>query len=127
MAEVSRVERAAMDGAPMPTGLSWRGVTEYIALRALYWAYKHKVITREEASQYKVELIAALNGAEGAYDFERRCWETAGNRYKATEAALSEYRKNRALENADKLVAVIDGLERNSIDRGDTYDSEGRG
>ena len=111
MAEVSRVERAAMDGAPMPTGLSWREVAEYIALRALYWSYKHNVINRDEASQYKKELIAALNGAEGSYNFERRCWETAGQRYRDTEAAKNTYRKDRTLENADRLVAGLDGLE----------------
>lgn len=111
MPEVSHVERAAMDGAPMPTGLSWREVTEYIALRALYWAFRHKVITRDEASQHKQELIAALNGAEGSYEFERRCWETAGQRYRDTEAAKNAYRTNRTLENADKLVAALDGLE----------------
>lgn len=41
MAEISRVERAAMQGEPMPTGLTWREVTEYIALRALYWGFKN--------------------------------------------------------------------------------------
>ena len=111
MAEVSRVERAAMDGAPMPPGPSWREAAEYIALRALYWSYKHNVINRDEASQYKKELIAALNGAEGSYNFERRCWETAGQRYRDTEAAKNTYRKDRTLENADRLVAVLDGLE----------------
>jgi hypothetical protein len=110
MAEVSAVERAAMDGTDMPTGLSWREVAEYIALRALYWAYRHKVVTRGEASQYKQELIAALNGAEDSYNFERRCWQTAGQRFRATEAAVTEYLHNRTLENADRLVTVLDGM-----------------
>lgn len=111
MAEVSRVERAAMQGDPMPSGLDWRGVVEYIALRCLYWSYHNRALSREEAGQLKLELVAALNGAEGAYQFDRKCWETAGRRYRETESAKTAYRKERTLENADKLVAVLDGLE----------------
>lgn len=108
MAEVSRAERAAMDGKPMPTGLSWREVAEYIAFRALYWAFRHNAIKREDASQYKKELVAALNGAEGCYEFERRCWESAGKRYKDMEASITAYRKERTLENADKIIEAWD-------------------
>ena len=41
MAEVSRVERAAMQGEPMPTGCSWQEMTEYIALRAMFLGFRH--------------------------------------------------------------------------------------
>ena len=44
MAEISRVERAAMQGDPMPSGLDWRGVVEYIALRCLYWSYHNRAL-----------------------------------------------------------------------------------
>ena len=111
--EISPAERAAMRGDPMPTGLDWRGVAEYIAFTALYRDYRAGRIDRQTASDYKAKLIAALNGAEGSYEFERKCWVSAGERYKATETAKNEYRKNRTLENADKLVATLDGLEEN--------------
>ena len=109
--EISISERAAMHGDPMPTGISWRGIAEYIAFRALYWAHKHDVITRDAASELKQQLLAALDGAEASYEFDLRCWNTAAKRYKETEAAQTAYRLNRTLENADKLAAVIDGLK----------------
>lgn len=111
MAEVSRVERAAMQGELMPTGLTWREVTEYIALRALYWGFKSRVFSRDDASAMKKQLMAALDGAEGAYQFQRKCWDNAARRYKETESALNAYRLERTLEHADALVAAFDGLE----------------
>ena len=109
--EISAAERAAMRGEPMPVGIDWRGVTEWIAFTALYRDYRAGHIDRQTASDYKAKLVAALNGADGFLTFEKKCWVSAGERYKATEAAKTEYRKNRTLENADKLVAVLDGLE----------------
>lgn len=111
MAEISRVERSAMQGEPMPTGLTWREVAEYIALRALYWGFKNRVFSREDASELKKQLMASLDGAEGAYQFQRKCWDNAARRYKETERAKSLYRKERTLEHADALVAAFDGLE----------------
>lgn len=110
MAEISRVERAAMQGEPMPTGLTWREVAEYIALRALYWCFKNRVFSREDASELKKQLMASLDGAEGAYQFQRKCWDNAARRYKETERAKALYRKERTLEHADALVAALDGL-----------------
>ena len=111
MAEVSRVERAAMQGEPIPTGCSWQEMTEYIALRALYWGYRHKVFTREEASAMKQRLRSELDNVERGYAFERKCWDNAARRYKETERAISAYRLERTLEHADALVAAFDGLE----------------
>lgn len=111
MAEVSRAERSAMQGEPMPTGLTWREVTEYIALRALYWGFKNRVFSRDDASAMKKQLMAALDGAEGAYQFQRKCWDNAARRYKETESALNAYRLERTLEHADALAAAFDGLE----------------
>lgn len=115
MAEVSRVERAAMQGEPIPTGCSWQEMTEYIALRALYWGYRHKVFTREEASAMKRRLRSELDNVERGYAFERKCWDNAARRYKETERAKTAYRKERTLENADALVAVLDGLNHEQI------------
>ena len=111
MAEISRVERSAMQGEAMPTGLTWREVAEYIALRALYWGFKNRVFSREDASALKKQLVATLDGAEGAYQFERKCWDTAARRYRDTESALRAYRLDRTLENADRVAAAFDGLE----------------
>ena len=110
MAEVSKVEQAAMHGLPMPSGLTWREVVEYIALRALYWSHRHDVISRDQASDEKKRLIAALDGAEGSYKFERRCWETAAERYRGMEAAVSAYENDKTIENADKMVSTFYGL-----------------
>lgn len=115
MAEISRVERAAMQGEPMPTGLTWREVTEYIALRALYWGFKNRVFSRDDASAMKKQLMAALDGAEGAYQFQRKCWDNAARRYKETERAISAYRLERTLEHADALAAALDGLEKGEM------------
>ncbi|MBQ0037832.1 MAG: hypothetical protein KBS74_04075 [Clostridiales bacterium] len=111
MSEISVVEKAAMHGEPMPVGLCGREVVEYIGLRYLYLSVKRGIITREMASKEKRQLIADLNGAEAAHEFDIKCWESAGRRYAATESARNTYRKNRTLENADKLMAALDGLE----------------
>lgn len=113
MAEVSRVERAAMAGGADAHGADVAGgEREYIALRALYWGFKNRVFSRDDASAMKKQLMAALDGAEGAYQFQRKCWDNAARRYKETERAISAYRLERTLEHADALVAALDGLEK---------------
>ena len=101
-----------MQGEPMPTGLTWREVTEYIALRALYWGFKNRVFSRDDASAMKKQLVAALDGAEGEYQFQRNCWDNAARRYKETESAMNAYRLERTLTAADALVAALDGMEK---------------
>lgn len=110
MAEVSRAEAAAMRGEKMPTGLAWQEMAEYIALRALYWGYRHKAFTREEASAMKKKLRYEIENAVRGYAFERKCLDTAARRYRETEKAKTAYRKERTLTAADALVAVLDGL-----------------
>ena len=55
--------------------------------------------------------MCEVKAMRAEHEFGIKCYNAAAGRYKATEPALNAYRTNRTLENADKLVAVLDGLE----------------
>lgn len=111
MADVDRVEQAAMRLEVMPEGLVPKDQIRFIGLRYLYGAYKRQIITREQASAEKKAMLAEISRSIGNLDFERKCWEASAERYKLTELAKTNYRLNRTLENADALVCVLDGLK----------------
>ena len=101
-------ERAAMRNDEMPDGLSQAGNKAFLALRWLYRAYRHGDIVRDRAKKEKEKIIREYN-----YDrsFERNAIYTA-EFFKAISRAVSAYRKERTTENADRLVDIIDGIER---------------
>lgn len=104
MSELS-YERAAMRGDPMPDDLSFPDQLMYQALALLYTRYRLKTITREQASAEKKQLLR---------EHETFCYRwKLGDHYvetiKKTELAASAYRKERTLENADKLLEAIEG------------------
>ena len=100
-------EQAAMRGDPLPSGLDYPDQVMYMELRLLYDSAKRKIITYDTGVLEKKKLLD-----------EYRCfkfnWEN-GTRWtqilKNTENAISEYRKNRTLENADTLLRILEGMD----------------
>ena len=99
-------EALAARGDPMPGEMAFPDMVMYQALAALYGRYKGKAISRERASLEKKTLLSEYE----ALCFKWQLGDHWAQLIKATEAARCEYRKNRTLENADRLLNVIDGL-----------------
>ena len=98
-------EKDAMAGLEMPDGLSYPDQILYLSLRMLYAQYFKKLIDRETATKEKKKLLD-----------EYRCYqyrEEMGNQWveviRLTDLARCDYKKNRTLENADRLVEIIEG------------------
>lgn len=101
-------ERAAMKNEPLPDGMRQSDNRAYLALRSVYRAFKTGNITRETAVREKMEVAKA---------WENDKYFDSLNDYrveftKAIEAAASEYRKKRTIDSADRLIKIIDGIER---------------
>lgn len=98
-------EKDAMAGLEMPDGLSYPDQILYLELRMLYRQYYQKIIDRETAKKEKKKLLD-----------EYRCYqyrEEMGNHWveiiRLTDLARCDYKKNRTLENADRLIEIIEG------------------
>lgn len=111
MAEIDKVEQAAMHGQPMPDGLDVFEQIRFHGLSYIYGNYRAKLVDKTTASAYKRSLVREVEAMRAEHEFGIKCYNAAANRYKAAEAEKSAYRTNRTLENADKLVAALDGLE----------------
>ena len=98
-------EKDAMAGLEMPDGLSYPDQILYLELRMLYHQYYQKVIDRETATKEKKKLLDEYR----VYKFR----EEMGNHWveviRLTDLARCDYKKNRTLENADRLVEIIEG------------------
>jgi hypothetical protein len=98
-------EKIAMAGGEMPKGLEYPDQILFLELRLLYDSYKRKMIDREKATQEKVELLKTYE-AHKIVDKMGKEWV---DQIKRTELARAEYRKNKTIENADKLIACVEG------------------
>lgn len=103
----------AMAGKPTPDGLDYPERAFYRSLRDLYHQHKNGVISRSTAIKEKLMMIQE-------YKRQKESWEIVqmfSDMIKRTEKARGEYRKNRTLENADKLVEAIDGIKIKTEDK----------
>lgn len=98
-------EKIAMAGGEMPKGLEYPDQILFLELRLLYDSYKRKLINRETATQEKVELLRTYE-AHKIVDKMGKEWV---DQIKRTELARAEYRKDKTIENADKLLACVEG------------------
>ena len=98
-------ERAAMAGEEMPKGLEYPDQILYLELRLLYDSYKRGLVDREAATAEKIELLRTYE-AHKIVDKMGKEWV---EQIRRTDSARAEYRKNRTLENADKLLLCVDG------------------
>ena len=98
-------EKIAMSGGEMPKGMEYQDQILFLELRLLYDSYKRKLIDRETATREKVELLRTYE-AHKIVDNMGKEWV---DQIKRTEMARAEYRKNKTIENADKLLACVEG------------------
>ena len=98
-------EKIAMAGGEMPEGMEYPDQILFLELRLLYNSYKIKLIDRETATKEKVELLRTYE-AHNIVDKMGKEWV---DQIKRTELARAEYRKNKTIENADKLLACVEG------------------
>ena len=98
-------EKIAMSGGEMPKGLEYPDQILFLELRLLYDSYKRKFIERGTATREKVELLRTYEAHKVVF---RLCEELV-DQIRRTELARAEYRKNKTIENADKLLACVEG------------------
>ena len=99
-------ERVAMAGGEMPDDLEWYDRQVFLQLRMLYHQYRQGIISREMATREKRSILRD-------YDFNTSQSEYVKHFVAeriASEAARQEYRKNRTLENADKIILALEGV-----------------
>lgn len=107
---VFEFERSAMRGDPIPPGLSAADRTAYISLREVYAQYHRKVISRETGAADKKVIKRARDDEARLMAFGDKCRDHAVKLWSAVGGAAAEYRKNRTLENADRLLEAIYGV-----------------
>ena len=98
-------EKIAMSGGEMPKGLEYPDQILFLELRLLYDGYKRKLIDRDKATQEKAELLRTYE-AHKIVDKMGKEWV---DQIKRTELARAEYRKNKTIENADKMLICVEG------------------
>ena len=98
-------EQAAIRGEEMPDGLSYPDQILFLSLRMLYAQKRSRIIDRDTAVIEKKKLLDEYR----LNQFREQMGEEWVEQIKLTEIARAEYRKNRTLENADKLVEIIEG------------------
>ena len=101
-------EKIAMSGGEMPEGLEYPDQILFLELRLLYDSYKRKLIDRDTATREKVELLRTYE-AHKIVDKMGKEWV---DQIKRTELARAAYRKEKTIENADKLVSFLEGAKR---------------
>lgn len=105
-------EQSAMRGEDMPDGLSLADRMAYTTLRNIYWSYREKRMTREQAAAEKRKLRQEWERAKQEEAYDRKLTEYHARQIKAQETAISACRKDPTPENAIRLCDVVDGLER---------------
>lgn len=98
-------EKIAMVGGAMPDGLEYPDQILFLELRLLYDSYKRQLIDRDSATREKVELLRVYE----AHKIVDSCGKEWVEQIKRTELARAAYRKEKTIENADKLMACIEG------------------
>ena len=98
-------EKIAMSGGEMPKGLEYPDQILFLELRLLYDSYKRKLIDRDAATQEKAELLRTYE----AHKIVEKMGKEWVDQIKRTELARAEYRKDKTIVNADKLLACVEG------------------
>lgn len=98
-------ERQAMNAEEMPDGLRYPDQIMFLELRSLYDQVRRGIVSRDTAIVEKKKLLDSLR----LYKFNEEVGEQWVASIKATELARAAYRKERTLENADRLLLAIEG------------------
>ena len=94
-----------MNGDPMPDGLTSQEQTLYLQLRMLYAQYRSGVVSRERAKEEKRMLCKEFDKNQ----YKEKMYRYWVEQTKQTERYKNAYMKNKTIENADKLLGVLDG------------------
>ena len=98
-------EMAARIGDKMPEGLSMADQVLFLGLRMLYGSSRLKIISEDQVSKERNSLVRKCEYFRFRDDLSSR-----GERsLRKTEEARAAYRKERTLENADRLLAAVEG------------------
>lgn len=103
-------EREAMAGNPTPKNLSLTDQKAYQALASLYGRYRMGLIDRPAGSIEKSRILSEWNKEKR---MDEMTFDLAKWHIKLREkigGAQSCYRKERTLENANKLSRILDGI-----------------
>ena len=99
-------ERIAMVGGEMPDELEWYDREVFLQLRMLYNQYRSGIVNREMATREKRNILRDYNFNISQSKYVKH-FVAEGI---ASEIARQDYRKNRTLENADKLILALEGV-----------------
>ena len=100
-------ERIAMVGGEMPDNMDSSDQIMFLKLRLLYDTYRRGAISREQATREKAKFMKEYELDCAMHKLGIRWVTMIGE----TEKARIDYRKNRTLEAADKLLEVIEGIK----------------
>ena len=98
-------EKVAMAGGEMPDGLEYPDQILFLELRMLYDQYNKGFLDRAGAMREKRKLLVTYH----AHQLNDQMGKEWTQQIKLTEAARAAYRKDRSLENADRLLDAIEG------------------
>lgn len=100
-------ERIAMAGGEMPDNMDSSDQLMFLKLRLLYNSYRKGILSREQATKEKTKIVREYELDCAMHKLGIRWVTMIGE----TEKARIEYRKNRTIEAADKLLEVIEGIK----------------
>lgn len=103
-------ERDAMGGQPTPKGLPLTDQKAYQALASLYGRYRMGLIDRATGSIEKARILAEWDREKQIREAASKLAKWHAKLRKEIEGAQNRYRKDRTLENADKLSRALDGI-----------------
>lgn len=100
-----KILHAVVQDLPMPEGLTMAGQVLFAGLRLIYKSYTRGHISSADASRERIGLEKECRyfAFRDALAFEH------AQKIRETEAARQAYRKERTLENADRLLAALEG------------------
>ena len=105
-------ERQAMNGEPMPDGLSLHGQEAYTSIRNIYAAYRDGRLSKDVGSAEKKMVKRKYDQAVEDEKFRNKQAIYHIKVHKQAEQAITAVRKDPSPENALRLVDVLDGIER---------------
>ena len=94
----------------MPEGLSPIDQAYFQGLAYLYARFRAGYLDRERGSAEKKQLLMAKSAQEQSWAFGELCLEHAVALWRDAEGAANAYARERTLEHADDLYAVVYGL-----------------
>lgn len=102
-------EKEAANGDQIPDGLSLVDQVAFRFLRSMYRDIRTSVQTREQAIEEKGKMTYQYDKEKRSMEHWSKMGQYWAEKYKAVESAQNAYRKERTLENADRLIAALDG------------------